>query len=200
MTKRPRVASFISCDPSSIHTTVAVGDSITQGGPALLGGYRAPLFRANPGLKFLGREYFVGYNEGYGGYRIDEIAAVVLPYLPSIAPDAVLLLAGTNNIFQGQSAATAFALYQQFAIDLKAIVGVNHVLVATIPEVSTAPAVRAAYNALVMGWSPPAGITVHDISGTLIYPTDYADGLHPNQAGYDKMAIEWDTAVQAVVF
>ena len=198
MTRRPRVASYISCDPASIHSTVCVGDSITQG--ALLGGYRPPLFKADPGLKMIGRNYLVGFHEGYGGYRIDEIAAVVLPYLPSISPDTVLLLAGTNNIFQGQSAATAFALYEQFAIDLKAVSGVNHVLVATIPNVATAPAVRTAYNALVMAWSPPAGITVHDISSTLIYPTDYTDGLHPNQIGYQKRAIEWNTAVQAVVF
>ena len=201
MTKRARAASFISCDPASIHTTIAVGDSITLGGPGLVGGYRAPLFRANPGLKLVGRLFSYGYHEGHSGLRIDEISALVLPIIPSFAPSVILLLAGTNNLNQGQTSAVAFPLLQQFAIDLKAFPSVSHVLVATIPYLNSQPVQQGLFNASILSWAPPAGITVHDICGTLVYPADFADALHPSTAGYQqKMEPAWSTAVQAVVF
>ena len=200
MTKRPRSASFISCDPASIHATMSVGDSLTLGAPSNLGGFRAPIFKANPGIKFVGRQFSVGYNEGYSGYRIDQIAAVVLPIKDDFSPDAILFIAGGNDILQGQSAAATLTELFQFADDLMAKASIDNVLIGTIPFLITNPTVQADYNAGILAATPAAGITCHDISSTLIYPTDFADALHPNQIGYQKMGIEFSSAIQAVLY
>lgn len=174
---------------------LAVGDSITAGAPGGFGGYRAPLFAANPGLIYKGRNFSVGYHEGYGGFTIEQISAEVLPFVDYYAPSMITLIAGTNNIAASETAAAVFAKLQTLATDLKAKASVALVLVGTIPHYQAFLAVQTAYNALILGWAPPAGISVHDVTSTLIYPTDFADAVHPNTAGYNKMAALWSPAV-----
>ena len=178
---------------------MAIGDSITLGGAQLLGGYRAPLFTANPGLVYKGPMFSVGYHAGYSGYRIDQISAAVLPIIDIYAPAIVTLIAGTNNINQGQTAAVTFAALQVLAAAIKAKASVTNLLVGTIPPLNAFPAVQAAYNASILAWVPGAGIQVLDVSGGVIYPTDFSDALHPNTAGYAKMSAVWSPAIAAIL-
>ena len=91
-----------------------LGDSLTSGVPVdgkPDGGYRTELYRL---LKAGGCVFhFVGSeingpddlpeknNEGHGGFRIDEIAAVTDAALQKFQPDMVLLGAGGNDELQG---------------------------------------------------------------------------------------------------
>lgn len=196
----------ISVDPTKVVQATAVGDSITAGfgpsPPTGIGGYRYPLYLANPGLTFSGTMFAVGYHEGYSGFTIEQISAVVLPLLDTVlVPTAILLTAGTNNINgSGETAAATKAKLDTFIAALLAKTCVTKVLVGTIPPIAAFLAVSAAYNALILATAPAGGATYHDTTSTLVIPTDFADGLHPNTLGYAKMAALWGVAVQAQLF
>jgi hypothetical protein len=49
------------------------------------------------------------------------------------------------------------------------------------------------YNAAIPGIVAPRGARVSMVDmQTLLSPSDYADGFHPNAGGYDKMARAWE--------
>lgn len=203
--KRPRSITNVRCTPGHNRVTMFIGDSITFGSIGLdtvgvIGGYRAPLFVANPGMIAAGSFFAYGYHNGYRGLRIDEMSPLALVAVPKFAPSMILLMAGTNDINQGESGAATFIELQNFAIAIKANSGVDQLLVSTIPWLNAAHTQESAYNAAILAWSPPAGIQVVDASGALIYPTDFAaDGLHPITIGYAKMAAGWSPAVSALL-
>jgi lysophospholipase L1-like esterase len=196
---KPFAITNISATVGHSKLAMAIGDSITQGGAQLIGGYRLPLFTANPGLVYKGPMWSFGYHAGYSGYRIDQISAAVLPIIDTYAPMIVTLICGTNNLIQGQTAAVTFAAMQTFAAAIKAKASVTNVLVGTIPYLLTAPTEQATYNADIMAWSPPAGIAVYDVSGGVNYPADFSDSLHPNTVGYAKMEAVWNTPIAALL-
>lgn len=182
--------------------TMCVGDSITLGGPPVagdIGGYRTPLFKMNPGLVYRGSLYSYGEHNGYSGLRIDQISPLVLPIVAGFGPSMILLMAGTNDIHQGESGAATFTELQAFATSLIGISGVQKVLVSTIPWLNSERTEQLAYNALITGWaSPPAGVIPVDAAGALVYPDDFQDTLHPSSpAGYFKLAQGWSPYVGA---
>lgn len=178
---------------------MAIGDSLTIGAPGTTGGYRAPLFASNPAMNLVGTMWLAGYHEGYNGFRIDQISPSVLPFVDIYTPSMIILMAGTNDIAQGQSAASTLTELMAFVAALKAKASVDWVLVCTIPTMSTFVAESAAYNAGILGTVPPAGTVIVDASGTLIFPADFVDALHPTDAGYAKIALGMDAAVAAIL-
>jgi lysophospholipase L1-like esterase len=99
-----------------------LGDSITEGYPALAGGYRIELFSravlANKAITFVGRrpngpaggmvqgKVFPPGNEGYSGYTIDDeptfsrsgIQPLVNAAITMFHPHIILMMIGTNDI------------------------------------------------------------------------------------------------------
>lgn len=196
--KRTANVSNINVDPAFVATAMFIGDSITTGAPD--GGFRVPIFNANPGLDLKGQFDFKGRHESISGFRIDQIAPIALAAIDFYLPKVALVMAGTNDINQGQSGASTLTEMQTFATDILAKPSVDIVLVSTIPYLNAFPVEQAAYNAGLLAWAAPAGITVTDTTFNLVFPGDFFDGLHPNSAGYTKIANNWIPVIQSVVF
>ena len=172
---------------------MAVGDSLTLGGPGITGGYRSHLKAMLPDLTFVGSLENAGRHEGHNGKRIDQIRLLVLPTIDSFQPDVVLLMAGGNDITISSDVPQILAELAAFAEELRTHAPI--VLVATLPFRAGDP---LRHDTMLFNVEMPgafagasSGITVHDISSTLVYPDDFVDGAHPNDVGYAKMAVRW---------
>lgn len=194
--------------PRRAMTVMALGDSITVGSNAR-GGYRINLWtRLVPTegkqIDFVGSqnagppELGDADHEGHSGFRIDTIRAEVDDWLNTYQPDAVLLLIGTNDVFQNYQLDTApdrlRDLVTRICTDRPGV----HVAVGSIPPVIDQPAQVQTYNAAV-----PTVVDQVKASGCDVVFVDLRAGLtdadildrHPTRAGYDKMAAAWYPAV-----
>ena len=178
---------------------MAVGDSITQGSPALLGGWRAQLKVWAPNLEFVGSQSDVGLHEGYSGANVSPFGLLydfALPNVDVYQPELILLSVGTNDITGGIEDPEATLAFAEL---LLARPSVTKVIIGTIPLrtdeepwISDTPV----YNAGLLALDLPAGIYVYPVSGGLV-ANDLVDQLHPTQAGYLKMAAVWLQAIEA---
>lgn len=108
------VVLFTSIANAQTKRIMLLGDSITRGvkGSAPVGGFRDDLYTllTNAGIdfNFVGGEQdgnatnFDVDHEGHGGWRADEIDAIVNSKLSTYLPKLVALHIGTNDISQGQ--------------------------------------------------------------------------------------------------
>jgi lysophospholipase L1-like esterase/fibronectin type 3 domain-containing protein len=186
-----------------------LGDSLTHG--ATTGAYRTQLEDLLLGDRF--DFNFVGSlasgpadleasrHEGHTGYRIDQIAASVDGWLTTHQPEFVLLLTGTNDVLQDYQLATApdrlGALIDQIAARRPSA----EILVGSIPPL-TDPALDAKareYNAAIPGIVSAKASAGTQVRFVDIYPSittaDLPDGVHPNAAGYAKIAQVWYSAL-----
>jgi lysophospholipase L1-like esterase len=187
-----------------------LGDSITWGvGSPSTSSYRAALWdrltaQAGYAVDFVGSQRSGALpdtdNEGHSGWRIDEIAANVDGWLGTYQPDVVLLHIGTNDMNQNYQVGTApqrlAALVDRILADRPAAT----VLVAKIvPALDAAIQSRIdAFNAAVPGaLAGKARTRIVDLTG--LAAADLDDTLHPNDAGYAKMAVRWYTALEPVL-
>jgi len=142
-------------------------------------------------------------NEGFNGKRTDEVRGFVLPIFVALQPRNVLMIMGVNDIHQGESAAATLTEVHGFCNDLLAAGNpyLQHVFVSNLPLGTTevadgCTAFNTGMAAEFAGADPR--IIVVDTTSTLVQGTDFADGLHPNDGGYQKMANAWYAALQAV--
>ncbi|MFC8510964.1 ricin-type beta-trefoil lectin domain protein [Streptomyces sp. NPDC057411] len=188
-----------------------LGDSITWGvGSSTGNGYRAPLW---DGLAADGHPLdFVGTgragsmtdpdNEGHSGYRIDQIAALADAALTRYRPNVVTLHIGTNDLQGAFEADTAIARLRSLVDQVTADVPDATVLVASL-VVSTSSSEeqhRGAYNQAIprmVSEAQAAGKHVGYVDMSALTTADLADPLHPNDAGYRKMADAFRRGVQA---
>jgi lysophospholipase L1-like esterase len=192
-----------------------LGDSITDGAN-VPGGYRIELWRRLATQDRLSID-FVGSlrngpaslgdreHEGHSGWRIDELAAAVDGWLAKHRPEIVLLMIGTNDMAQDQAGATAPARLGALLDRITARLPTATVLVASLPPLGT-PELDArvrAYNRAVPGVvqsRAAAGkkVVFVDVARGLT-PADLADGIHPNQRGYAKIAEAWSRALRPLL-
>ena len=190
-----------------------LGDSITRGYKSTTeDGYRAPLSTAlkNRGiaLDFVGSQrcgaLLNSDVEGYNGYRIDQITALVDTALATYHPNLITLHIGTNDLAQNYQAATASkrlaALIDQIiADDPKVTILVAQLVCNATPSVQS---LIDAYNAKIpeiVQSRAKAGKHVYLVSMKALTKADLADGLHPNDVGYQKMADAWDAGIQQAI-
>jgi len=194
--------------PRPAMKVMALGDSITVGSNAR-GGYRINLWTRLVPIE--GKQIdFVGSqnagpadlgdaeHEGHSGLRIDAIRAGVDGWLGTHQPDAVLLLIGTNDVFQSYQLDTAPDRLRDLVTRICTVRPGVHVAVGSIPPVPDQPAQVRAYNAAV-----PAVVDQVKATGCDVVFVDLNAGLtdadifdrHPTRAGYDKMAAAWYPAV-----
>lgn len=195
-----------------------LGDSLTYGAHSAqdggIGGYRNRLWTrlTNDGLNvdFVGSvngPALAGVDpnhEGHGGWRIDDLTGQIDGWLASSQPDIILLLAGANDIIQGYDVNTAESRMNTLLDHLFADLPNVTVLLSTLPWVpqpnfynydlgkiqdfnSRLPGIvttRAGQGRSIqlVGMYSQSGLVAGDYG---------SDGVHPIDAGYDKMADVW---------
>ncbi|WP_327064721.1 GDSL-type esterase/lipase family protein [Kitasatospora sp. NBC_01302] len=191
---------------------LAFGDSITYGVQSSTGSsYRCDL---ENDLSTVGDSYqFTGAleagsgcaqfaNEGLSGWTISQLAGIEHCTVTAFQPNVVLLDIGTNDINRGGAPATAAAALENLVDSILADDPTTTVLVsALIPTPDpTVAANMAAFNTQVSAWvtqQQGAGERIGWVDQGAVRLSDLADGLHPNDTGYAKMAVDWNQAIAA---
>jgi len=189
-----------------------LGDSITDGVGMGGGGYRVGLWQrlAQGGYTtdFVGS----GFNgpsslwdhdhEGHSGWRIDQIDANIVNWVRTYQPRTVLLHIGTNDISQNRDLNNAPNRLAGVIDKITSTSPQTDVFVATLIPVSYANSQVQAFNSRIPGIVSSranAGKKVHLVNMNGAVPlSDMPDGVHPNAAGYDKMAAVWYSALRSV--
>jgi len=188
-----------------------LGDSITHGA-TVAGGYRTGLWeqlqRDRWVVDFVGSQFHgpIGIDrdhEGHPGKAVQFVREEVRDWLNAGRPHVILLMIGTNDVL--------YPVHHDFpgaAARLDALVGQittiapdAEVLVASIPVLANPAAndrasvfareVQAIAN---MRAAQGRQVTYVDMYSVLALE-DLADGVHPNAAGYEKMADVWYEAI-----
>ena len=141
-------------------------------------------------------------NEGHDGAVITQIASYATLSLP-LLPTVVLLMAGTNDMNNNISTATAPDRLGALIDQIFAACPNTTVLVAKLTHSgkNTTEALVVSFNAAIPGvvaQRANAGkhVAVVDMFDALSFPADFADYLHPNDGGYKKMADAWFAGLQ----
>ena len=208
-----RVASVAGFPQKVPIKIMPLGDSITFGTPdRSYGGYRHMLgtLLANDGyiIDFVGsRQSGNGVipdpdNEGHTGWTIAQIKSGIDAngWLETYQPDIILLHIGTNDISRGNAAAAPGSLSALLG-DILVRLPKTHVIVAQIIPFLWGPDQgHQSYNAAIPGIVASKGPRVSMVDmRNILFRGDYADELHPNATGYDKMARAWEAAIRTVV-
>ncbi|MDT7839691.1 ricin-type beta-trefoil lectin domain protein [Streptomyces justiciae] len=204
-------ATPASAAPNTPLRVMPLGDSITWGvGSSTGNGYRGPLFNrlaadGHP-LDFVGTVRGGSMsdpdNEGHSGYRIDQIAALTDASLTRYRPNVVTLHIGTNDLNGNYQPSTAADRLRSLVNQVTAAAPDATVLVASL-VVSTSGSeeqYRAAYNQAtrqIVSDAQAAGKHVAFVDMGGLTTADLADTLHPNDAGYQKMADAFHRGVQS---
>lgn len=189
--------------PESGATIVALGDSTTAGTPAFRSPIEAPpngagnpesqyaywLMKMHPGWRVL--------NRGVNGERSDEVARRFDRDVLAAHPDAVVIVAGVNDVYQGLPADVVVTALRGM-YDRAEGAGIL-VVAGTIIPYDTATADQNARMHQINAWivaesRRDAKLHVVDTRAA-VAPPDHPDrlaaspdGLHPDVAGYRRMA------------
>lgn len=190
-----------------------LGDSITDG-TGYAGGYRVELFAKaiadnKRNITFVGSlsngpntvsgVTFPKSHEGHFAWTIAQVDGLIPDPALNVAPHIVLLHLGTNDINQNLTGAPdrLGSLIDQIVTDLPdALIVVAQI----IPEPSKASAITAYNSAIpqVVQTRANAGKHVILVDQFTGFPaSELGDGVHPNQAGYARMAGVWYAAIKA---
>ena len=196
-------------------TIVALGDSTTAGTPGFQSPVEAPpdgagnlesqfaywLMQAHPDWRVL--------NRGVNGERTDEIRARFERDVAAARPDAVVIIAGVNDVYQGRN---ADAVQRDLAAIYVAARAAKIPIVAgsIIPYNTASPAQNQAMRA-VNGWireqadAHAESMVFCDTRAAVAEPgapdrlVSSPDDLHPSPEGYKLMAAALDPAIVAAL-
>jgi lysophospholipase L1-like esterase len=212
-------AGYEPCPTSGPCKILPFGDSITEGYP-VFGGYRMELFRLARAdaheITFVGSLAngpttvdgvpFPRNHQGHGAHTIEGamgIAQFVDSSMSNYTPDIVLLMIGTNDINGNVNVANAPTRLGALLDDIYAVdPNVLIILAQIVPTRAdgTNQSVRT-YNAAM-----PALVSQRTSAGRHLVLVDMyeaftrdenyktallGDNLHPNEAGYTRMAATW---------
>jgi lysophospholipase L1-like esterase len=191
-------------------TIVALGDSTTAGTPLFQSPIEAPpsgagnpesqfaywLMQRHPGWTVL--------NRGVNGERTDQIAARFDRDVLAAKPALVIILAGVNDVYQGRS--VEYVTSQLRAMYDRAAAAGIPVVAASIVPYNTATAEQNARMHDINKWiaaeaARDAHIEFADTRAAAAAPgqpdrlSGSPDGLHPDVAGYRKMAEALEPAI-----
>ncbi len=191
-----------------------LGDSITHGvGTPGQSSYRAQLFTAlqddTSSLDFVGSQDSGQLadtdHEGHPGWRIGQIDGIADCTVARYRPNVVTLHIGTNDMRDAATAAVAPARLRALLERLRKRDPDMAVLVATLVP-STSGSVNArvrVYNAQIpriVAEQRARGQFIRLVDMGAVTTADMSDSLHPNAAGYTKMAAAFHRAVRHVLY
>lgn len=196
-------------------TIVALGDSTTAGTPGFQSPVEAPpdgagnvesqfaywLMQAHPDWRVL--------NRGVNGERAAEIGARFARDVAAARPDAVVVIAGVNDVYQGRS---ADAVQRDLAAIYAAARAAKIPIVAgSIIPYNTATAAQNQAMRAVNGWireqagAHAESMVFCDTRAAVAEPgapdrlVSSPDDLHPSPEGYKLMAAALDPAIVAAL-
>ncbi|HEX3704408.1 MAG TPA: SGNH/GDSL hydrolase family protein [Vicinamibacterales bacterium] len=193
-----------------MRTIVAIGDSTTAGTP----GFASPLEAPPDGAGDVESQYAYWLmqihadwrvlNRGVNGERSDQIRARFTRDVLDATPDAVVILAGVNDIYQGRAAAS---VERELAAMYAAAAGAHvPVVAATILPFDTATPEQNtqmyAVNAWIVTHAASHGLVCCDTRAGVAAPgtadrlVSSPDHLHPSPDGYRLMALVIEPAVK----
>ncbi|SDT82477.1 Lysophospholipase L1 [Streptomyces sp. TLI_053] len=202
-------ASATAPAPAPLLRVMPLGDSITAGYRSSTdAGYRGPLGdlvaqQNRYTVDLVGSNHNGAVtdpdNEGHSGYMVNDIAAGVDGWLQAAQPDVVLLHIGINDLDRGTDKAHA-ADRTSALIDrvLAARPGVSVLVMGLIPTTPNLTALVADYNTALsraVETKQTQGRKVRYTAAPALTPAEFADGLHPNDSGYQRMAQTFDQAL-----
>ncbi|MES2657778.1 MAG: Ig-like domain-containing protein [Verrucomicrobiota bacterium] len=197
-----------------------LGDSLTSGVSSIpvAGAYRnrlhSILTTAGYNVDFVGTNTDANNpalpdkdHQGTGGMRIDEIQAGLLGWVNSVEdPDVVLLLIGTNDFSQNFNLGSVQTRLTNLIADIASKRPFAKIIVSSLPlrtDDSGKQSAQTVFNNAIPGIvnnqiSLGRQVSYVNMSGVLV-AGDLTDGVHPNQAGYNKMADAWLPAISNVI-
>ncbi len=152
-----------------------------------------------------------GDNEGHGGILGTNIADQNLlpPWLAATDPDIVLMHLGTNDVWSNLSPATILAAYGKMVDQMRVQNPRMKVLVAQIIPMNPSNCSDCAGRVVALNQAIPAWaaskstaespVVVVDQFTGFNPATDTGDGVHPNDAGTQKMSDRWYPALAAAL-
>lgn len=189
-----------------------LGDSLTSGvsNVTVPGGYRNRLYTlltsAGYNVDFVGTKTDASNptlpdkdHQGNGGSRIEELDANLGGWLNSVEdPDVILLLAGTNDFSQNFNLGSAQTRLANLIANAATKRPFAKIIVSSLPLRTDSPSIEAqqvAFNAAIPGIvsnQVSLGRAVSYVDMHAAWTAgDLDDGVHPTQAGYNKMADVW---------
>ena len=191
------IPSGLPSPSANANVVVAIGDSITYGKGSSIGGYpaylQAQLMQNGYDVKVV--------NRGTPG---EESPSTNSRFSSEIAgANMALLMIGTNDIISNACDMYSCDTVWQISamMDKAAAAGVS-LIVSTIPPVRST-SYYAVYdadiqwlNSQIRGVAAQKGVRV--IDSYLLFNSDgyFSDDVHPNDAGYERIAIEWFGAMR----
>jgi chitodextrinase/lysophospholipase L1-like esterase len=219
---RTGVANFRSIQFSTQHLTtiMALGDSITQQN-ASSPSYRYYLWQllqqAGYPLDFVGSQQqawgsnvnppnfdFDQDHEGHAGIHADEIAADVAGWVQANRPDVVLLMAGINDLKDGQGVNSTISDIGQIINNIRSVnPDVKIVLAKLVPSVGMDvlidqfnDKIEDLGNSTTTAQSP---VTVVDMNTNFPSNGLSSDGIHTTDPGDEFLATQWAFALASIL-
>ncbi|RYD22127.1 MAG: tandem-95 repeat protein, partial [Verrucomicrobiaceae bacterium] len=189
-----------------------LGDSLTSGASNVVipGGYRNRLYtlltNAGYNVDYVGTKTDANNptlpdkdHQGNGGSRIEELEANLSGWVNSVEdPDIILLLAGTNDFSQSYNIGSAQTRLTNLIAKAATLRPFAKIIVSSLPlrtDNATFESQQVAFNASIPGIVSNQVSLGRSVSYVDMHAawtaSDLDDGVHPTQAGYNKMADVW---------
>lgn len=174
------------------------GDSITAGNSSRSGGYPPKLSSL---LNGNGKPSIV-VNKGVSGEKTPEGIMRFDSVLASFAANIILIMEGTNDIRGGLSLQTTeFNL--QAMIDKAKAQGVIPVLATLTPSdrSGSETLIPNVWNPMIVSLANSNSVRLSDHYAAILptWGSSNADGLHPNDTGYQTMATTWYNSIAGMI-
>jgi lysophospholipase L1-like esterase len=152
-----------------------------------------------------------GDNEGHGGILATNMANQnqLPPWLSATTPDVVIMHLGTNDVWSNIAPATILAAFSKLVDQMRASNPNMKILVAQILPMNPSNCADCgsrvvAFNNAIPGWAAgkstaASPITVVDQWTGFSTGTDTFDGVHPNDAGNQKISNRWYPPLSSVL-
>lgn len=142
-------------------------------------------------------------HEGHGGWRVEQIADNVHAWITATPADVVLLHIGTNNT-SAPGTYTDMSGLSRLLDEVDRFSRDTRIVLSQIINERTPREEIRLYNSNILALASQRQISqdrvaVINMEPVVSYPGDFADDLHLNVAGYNKMADAWRPAVESIM-